>query len=650
MLRIKRLYLFMLQTFLPLFMMTFFICLFIVLMQFLWKYVDELVGKGLEVSVVAELFFYAALTMIPLALPLAILLASLMVFGNLGEKFELTAMKSAGVSLVRIMAPLIIFVSCISVGAFFFQNDILPKAQVKMWTLMFSMRQKSPELDIPEGSFYEQISGYNIYVKTKDRETGTLHDMMIYDVSQGFGTANIIVADSGKLSFTEDKMHLFLKLFNGESFEDLRSSTGASNRSGVLYRRETFDTKDILIPFDANFNRLDDKTMKNQYIGKNISELTQTIDSVNIRIDSIGNVYGRQVCYNPYFGLQKERTITRDGVVVREKNMPVVLKTPVDVDSLFNSGGISARRNCISTALLKAERLKQDYLYKGYVMEDDLKTIRRHKIELQKKFTLAFACLIFFFIGAPLGSIIRKGGLAIPIVVSVLLFVVYYIIDNTGLKLAKEGIWEVWNGVWLSTFVLAPLGVFLTYKAAKDSAVFNPDAYMNFFRKIIGKHELRNIQMKEIVMDDVVISDALNSIDSLETNCNAFLTRYSKRQGYVQYWLNGYSRTAINNIREELDSFVEYMSNSKNILVINKLMDYPVIRKLFFYHPTNYRAAAWTAIIVFPVGILGYMIGLKQQGYLKKDIKNVLNVNKEIKKLLEKEINDKSENNDNGRD
>ena len=202
--------------------MTFFICLFIVLMQFLWRYIDDLVGKGLDVAVIAELFFYAALTMVPLALPLAILLASLMAFGNLGEHLELTAMKSAGVSLIKVMSPLIIFLAFVSVGAFFFQNDVLPKAQVKMWSLLFSMRQKSPELDIPEGAFYDQIEGYNLYVKQKDRETGMLYGMMIYDVSNGYGYANIIVSDSGKLSMTTDKKHLVLQLFSGESFEDLK--------------------------------------------------------------------------------------------------------------------------------------------------------------------------------------------------------------------------------------------------------------------------------------------------------------------------------------------------------------------------------------------------------------------------------------------
>ena len=285
---IKRLHLFILQSFLPLFTMTFFIVLFIVLMQFLWKYIDDLVGKGLEISVIAELFFYAAVSMVPMSLPLAILLASLMTFGNLGEKFELTAMKASGISLIRVMAPLIVFISATAVGAFFFQNNVLPHAQVKMWTLLFSIKQKSPELEIPEGVFYTEITGYNLLVQKKNHDTGMLYDVMIYDVSKGGDNATIMLADSALLAFTKEMSHLYLHLYNGEQFENLQDQRGA--RHNVPFRRETFFDKEILIPFDANFNRLDDQTMRKQYVGKNIKELQHTIDSINHRVDSVGNI------------------------------------------------------------------------------------------------------------------------------------------------------------------------------------------------------------------------------------------------------------------------------------------------------------------------------------------------------------------------
>ena len=259
---IKRLYGFILKSFLPLFAMTFFIVLFIVLMQFLWKHIDDLVGKGLPFSLIAELFFYAAVSMVPMALPLAILLASLMTFGNFGEKFELTAMKASGISLLRAMRPLIVLVALISAGAFFFQNDILPPAQVKMWTLLFSMRQKSPEVEIPEGVFYDQIPGYNLLVQRKDRENGMLYDMMIYDVTRGGDNATILLADSGRMAFTADMRYLYLHLYSGEQFENLREQKSLDKN--VPFRREEFADKEVLIPFDANFNRLDEGGMRSQ--------------------------------------------------------------------------------------------------------------------------------------------------------------------------------------------------------------------------------------------------------------------------------------------------------------------------------------------------------------------------------------------------
>ncbi|MDE6117867.1 MAG: LptF/LptG family permease, partial [Duncaniella sp.] len=309
MFRIKRMDIFILQSFVPLFLMTFCICLFIVLMQFLWRYIDDLVGKGLGVDVIAELFFYAALTMIPMALPLAILLASLMTFGNLGEQFELTAMKASGISLIRTMAPLIVLMVIIATGAFFFQNNVLPIAQTKMWTLLYSMRQKSPELEIPEGVFYDQIPGYNLFVQEKNRETGVLYDMMIYDVSKGFENSSIILADSGKMTITPDKTHLFLRLWNGESFENLKDA-GASNMKNVPYRRESFDVKEIMLKFDANFNRMDEQGMRNQYVGKNMEELQATIDSVGERVDSLGNRYGTTLRQYPFFGVNNFRAVT----------------------------------------------------------------------------------------------------------------------------------------------------------------------------------------------------------------------------------------------------------------------------------------------------------------------------------------------------
>lgn len=637
MLKIKRLYTFMLQSFLPLFLMTFFICLFIILMQFLWRYVDELVGKGLEVTVIAELFFYAALTMVPMALPLAILLASLMTFGNLGERFELTAMKASGVSLLKTMRPLIVLMCFVAVGAFFFQNNVLPIAQTKMWTLLYSIRQTSPELDIPEGVFYDQIPGYNLYVKSKNRDTGMMHEMMIYDVSKGFDNASIILADSGKMSFTEDKTHLFLQLWNGESFENLREQTGVSAKKNVPYRRESFGSKEIMLAFDANFNRMDDDAMRNQYVGKNIEELQATIDSVNLRIDSVGAVYGKVLKETPYFGVPYKTYKYKDGKQTSQVNAPVVLEHPLVVDSVFAGTSAGYAKSYKQQALSKAKRQKQDFEYKSYTMKDDRKTIRRHAIELMKKFTLSFACIIFFFIGAPLGAIIRKGGLGMPLVISVFLFIFYYIIDNTGYKMAREGRIEVWQGMWLSSAVLLPLGIFFTYKAVNDSAVFNRDAYVNFFRKLIGKNETRHLTVKEVIMDDVNISVAHDMLVSLRGRCEEFLQRYAKTQSYVTYWRRGYDRAEIHGLSSEVERVVDYLSNSRDKMVILKLMDMPVLRSLWLYHPTNYEWLGYVAAAVVPVGIPLYVAGLRSQRKLKEELRTINGVISEIMALSEKD-------------
>lgn len=632
MLGVKRLYTFVLQSFLPLFVMTFFICLFVVLMQFLWRFMDDLVGKGLSIDVLGELFFYAALTMIPMALPLAILLASLMTFGNLGEHFELTAMKASGVSLIKVMKPLTFLMVFIAIGAFFFQNNVLPLAQTKMWTLLYSMRQKSPELEIPEGVFYDQIPGYNLFVESKDRETGMLYDIMIYDLSRGFDNANIILADSGKLAMMEDKTHLFLKLWNGESFDNLRDANRGMNN--VPYRREEFTLKDILIPFDTNFNRMDEEGMRNQYVGKNVSELQATIDSLGQRIDSVGRAYANMVADTRYMGLDYKRVTTVDGVQHEEVIPDVKLDRPMNVDSIFRGSGAGAELNYLRIATNKANNARLENEFRGMIMKDERKLMRRHDIEMQKKFTLSFACIIFFFIGAPLGAIIRKGGLGTPLVISVLLFIFYYIIDNSGYKMARDGKLAVWQGIWLSSAVLLPLGIFFTYKAVRDSALFNRDAYLNFFRRFIGSNQARHIVMKEVSMDDVIPTEAIEKLSTLTIQTRTFLADNPAHPNYLFYWTKGYSRSQLKSLRETLEATVEYISNSRQHLVINKLMDYPILRSLWLYHPTDYRWVAWAAIICFPIGIPAYLIGRRQLRILRDEMDRIIRVSDELTELI----------------
>lgn len=634
---VKKLHTFLLKSFLPVFAMTFFIVLFIVLMQFLWRYIDDLVGKGLEMKVLAELFGYAAICMVPQALPLAILLASLMTFGNLGEKSELTAMKAAGISLFRTMMPLIILVSSIAVGAFFFQNDILPKAQVKMWTLLFSVKQKSPELEIPEKAFYDQIPGYSVYVESKDKESGMLHGVMIYDLSKGFGNSTVLRADSARLAFTSDQSHLYLKLWHGEEFDNMQGSGSVSTGTdqNMPFRRETFIDKEILIKFDNQFSRLDESGMKKQYVGKNIEELNHTIDSVNQRIDSVGDRYSRQLRSKSYAGVLPQIDSTGNP-------MPITLvrrdaSTP-SLNTLISSMGSEEQRNMYNRAKMAATQAKMDLQFKMETMKDDNLVLRRHQIELMKKFTLSVACLLFFFIGAPLGAIIRKGGLGTPLVVSVLIFIVYYIIDNTGYKLARDGKWIVWQGMWISTFILAPLGIYVTYKAMNDSAVFSADAWRRFASKLLGIKSGRRVEYKEMIMQPLPLEEAkdlmetqLEAIQSLRTQCR-------RPQLWVRYWWKGYDNQEICKVGKMLDDNCKAMTNCRDLAIVNKLMDFPVIRPQWLYRPSSNHFLSVTALILFPVSIPVWLLGLFRQRYLCKDLKKAETATKTELSLIDSAI------------
>lgn len=466
---IKKIDSYVLKRFFTLFLMTFFIVIFILLMQFLWKHFSDLVGKGIGWSVLGEFFMYAVTTLVPLALPLALLLASLMTFGNLGENFELTAMKSAGISLFRIMTPLVIFIAFVVVGAFYFSNNVLPLTQKNMYTLMYSIKNKSPELDIPTGEFYSGISGVNLYVRGKDK--ALLKDLMIYDFTNGFNNAAVLVADSGRIEITPDKKHILLILYDGESFENLKKQLHSEN---IPYRRETFAQKEMLIDFDSDFNRYDASLMQDQHVSKNITELSHSIDSVKVIIAERSKMQVDEMLQTNFFRGQY-------GMQVDFAVGDTVSLTQFSPDSAFYRLNNSEMEHVADVAVGKARSMLDQVEYNKVLLGEPLIYLSRHSSEWHKKFALSFACLIFFFIGAPLGAIIRKGGFGLPVVISVLMFVIYYIIDLTGFKMAREGIWEAYQGMWLSTAILLPVGVFLTYKAAVDASLFNREMYIKFF-------------------------------------------------------------------------------------------------------------------------------------------------------------------------
>lgn len=464
---IKKIDIYLLRNFLGLFLATFFIAIFILLMQFMWLHVNDLVGKGIGLSVLAEFFVYATASVVPLALPLAILLSSLITFGNLAERFELTAMKAAGVSLFRIMRPLALAAAILSVGAFYFSNNVLPKAQMKLWALIFSLRQKSPELQIPVGEFYDEINGYHIFVGKKTKG-GALVNMMIYDYSGGFENAKVMVADTGRLVASPDRRFLILDLTNGESFENLnkKQQRATGTVKNIPYRRETFTHKRLLIDFSTDFNRFDESILEDQHVSKNVAQLVHSIDSMHVISQERCKDQSERMIGDRYFGREIAQNVSLPTKLTKED------KQMYSLDSLWAAQDVIKQRQVYSIAREKAYTYTDQVVYNALMLDDANRYIRKHEIELYRKFTLAFACLIFFFIGAPLGTIIRKGGLGAPVIISVVLFIIYYIIDNTGYKMAREALWPCWAGMWLSSFVLLPTGIWLTYKAATDSPLF----------------------------------------------------------------------------------------------------------------------------------------------------------------------------------
>ena len=622
MLRIKKLDIFVLKSFLLLFAGTFLICLFIFMMQFLWRYVDELVGKGLEIKVLAQFFFLSALTLIPLSLPLSILLAALMTFGNFGERYELLSMKAAGIPLLRIMQPVILFCVLLGLTSFFFQNVVGPKAQKELWTLIVSMKQKSPEVDIPEGVFYSDIDGYNIYVKQKDRETGILKDVLIYNFSDGFENAHIIWAAEGKLELTADKQHLYLHLYNGEQFENLKSQAGLSRN--VPYRRETFREKHTLIQFDTQFNMVDGNFLNRRSDIKNMNEITHAIDSLTAYADSLGRSMHSDIMQSTY----KAPILSKsDSVKIQEEKLSVI-----NIDSVFNTLTSAEKLKTLSTCENRLSSLSSDWSMKSYLTKETDANIRGHRSDWHKKITLSLACIIFFFIGAPLGAIIRKGGLGMPVVLSVLIFILYYIIDSGATRVAKSGEMNIILGTWMSTLVLAPLGGFLTYKSNKDSVVFNIDVYIAFFRKLLGIRQSRHIFKKEVIIHTPDYADIVNRLEAISGQCQDYANKHKLLgpPNYFQIFTNNEHDDAIREISLQIENLIEELSNSKDNILLNMLNKYPYLSVKAHKSLFDNRWLNLIFGIIVPAGLLVWLNIWRYRVRLDKDLKVILKTNEEL--------------------
>ena len=624
MFRIKKLDIFIAKQFALLFVATFFICQFVLMMQFLWRYVDELIGKGLSLEVMAQFFWYMGLMLMPQAFPLAILLSSLIAFGNLGESSELTAIKAAGISLMQAFRSLIVIVSLITLMSFFFQEVVGPKAFVSFRQLLISMKQKNPEVEIPEGIFYDGIPGSNLYVQKKNLDTGTLYGIMIYRMNGSYDDAAVILADSGHIRATEEKKHLLLTLYSGEWFENMRQS-GMGVNANVPYRRETFSTKRIVLDFDGDFNMVEMGGISTDARSKSMSKILHDLDSIREFNDSVGHEFYDFAKFNVF----------RIPALSKEDSLRAVtegLSDKTNIDSIYIKLPGEKKQETVSIAMNDVQVALNDMEFKAEYSDILNREDRNHQMEAINKVTLSLSCLIFFFIGAPLGAIIRKGGLGVPVIISVLVFIIFYILDNTGMKMARDDNWTVWFGKLLGTAVLSPIAIFFTYKANNDSVVFNVDLYKNMLRHMLGLRTKRNITRKEVIIEDpkyTIDAQMLKSVD-MEIALYGEQHHLLRWPNPIKVFFRPGDDHEIETINSTLEMAIEDLAYTKNNYVLMKLNQYPIIATHAHTRPFRKKWLNAVTGIFLPTGIFFYVRMIRFRIRLYRDLQNIRRVNKKL--------------------
>ena len=617
MFRIKKLDVFIAKQFLLLFAGTFFICQFVLMMQFLWRYVDDLIGKGLSLTVLAQFFWYMGLMLLPQALPLAILLSSLIAFGNLGESSELTAIKAAGISLMQTMRSLVVITLIITGVSFYFQDVIGPEANKSFGQLLLSMKQKSPELEIPEGVFYDGLPNSNIYVQKKNLDTGKLYGIMIYRQNGNFDDHAIILADSGMLQSTEEKKHLLLTLYSGEWFENMRSQDIAGSAS-VPYRRETFGTKRIVLDFDGDFNLADVSGIAASAKAKSIRRIYHDLDSIREYNDSVAHAFFFDAQYSAF---RKPPIEKKDSL----KAVALAVKQTTDFDSLYSKLSTEEKQRIVKLATDNARNTQMDLEVKSEYSRLLNRNERLHSLEALGKITLALSCIIFFFIGAPLGAIIRKGGLGVPVIISVVVFIVFYIFDNTGFRMAREDEWTVWFGRWLGTAVLTPIAVFFTYKANNDSVVFNIDLYKNIIMRMLGLRLKRNLTRKEVIIEDPDYAKNRAQLVEINSEIDHYIREHKllKWPNPIKVYFRPGDDHDIAEINERLEETVENLSYTKDSVILNELNNIPIIATHAHTRPFVRKWLNIITGIILPLGLFFYIRMLRFRFRLYRDLKNM---------------------------
>ena len=482
----KKLHLLIIKSFLGPLILTFFIAEFVLIMQFLWLYIGDLVGKGLELSTVAEFLLYSSANLVKMALPLSILLASIMTFGSLGENYELSAMKSAGISLPRIMTPMIVVSLLLGVGLFFFSNNVIPSVNLKMHALYYDISNKQPQLLIKSGVFNEGIPGFRIKVKSKNSENNMMYDFMIYDHKENRGNQKVTLADSGIIELAPNMKSLVITLYGGKAYEEVYENQKGKK---VSPEHRTYFSKEIinLELADTVFGGTSPDLFKHNCQAKSLTELNYSNDSLSAGLYLKKDKFSTELKTNRYFKYSRKQktndTLLPRTLINQEPINASELEIVANLDSLFNRAGEHEQLKILNSALEQASSNRKfiDASYASIVERQ--RNIYKHKIAWHEKFTLPFACLIFFFVGAPLGAIIRKGGFGLPFLVSIVFFLVYYVVSIFGRKFVEDGSLLAWQGMWLSTMLTLPLGIFFTLKAANDSSLFDLSSLLNVLKR-----------------------------------------------------------------------------------------------------------------------------------------------------------------------
>lgn len=617
----KRLHLFLIKSFIGPFILIFFIVLFLLLMQFLWRYIDDLVGKGLEIPVIAELLLYTSANLVPLALPLSILMAALMTFGNLGEYYELTAIKASGISLQRFLMPLIFLVIFISYGAFLFSNHVLPYTNLQMRSLLHDIQKQKPEFQIKPGEFYNDIEGYSIYIQKRDYQSNALYGIKIYDHTRRDGNTTVIMADSGNMKLTVDDRYLIVSLYNGKSYNELEEDKKGRRNRTYPHRMDIFKERRIIMELtDFGLQRTDQDLFKKHYQMMNLKQLRFSIDSLKKMIEDRNNQLYSSLIHQYIYPKRGSRD-----------NMESPL---IDTDSIIEAQAYTIQRKIITEALIKArasERLMHTLVQN---VEYKTKDMRKHEIEWHRKFTISFACLIFLFIGAPLGAIIRKGGLGMPVVISTLFFIFYYIISMSGEKFVRESMLTSFQGMWVSSLMLFFFGVFLTYKATTDSSIMNMETYGIMLKKLIGIRSKTMVERKGYIQK-ILIHDSLdfektqqllNNIHKESASVLELLSRKKSFYAQIQRLLRSKMPPEIADFYTHYHSLFDYLVTTKLYSVKyfrSKIELLPAIYPKTVYYNNTETIINTISLFLFPIGILKFIIHIVYFNIFLKRISSI---------------------------